>query len=415
LDPKLPLDADSSRVVRPNEAVDVVLWFGALMLQSGNTAARTREWMEVLGGKLMLERLSVGLTLDGVTVSVPVAGGWLTAIREIKPPAINASRIGQLEELARSLKPGAEAREVATRLAAIDSRQPRYSVVELVVAVALASASFAFLNGGNSADMVAAGIGGGIGQCARAWLSLRLNYFAVAALTAVAASGSYVLAAPVTDLLGMGLPHPAGIIASVLFLVPGFPLIAALFDLLQHHNVAAVSRFAHGVMALLAVALGLSVVVAFGRIDLSPQPPLDLAYPMRLLFRAIASFVAAAAFAMLFNCSFRTILAVGLLGLAANELRLVLVDFGMMLAPAAFLAALVIGLVALLVDRRFNLPRLAMTVPAIIIMVPGVYAYQMIVLFNRGQVLEALEASAAFGFVIGALAMGLASARVFRA
>jgi uncharacterized membrane protein YjjB (DUF3815 family) len=48
-------------------------------------------------------------------------------------------------------------------------------------------------------------------------------------------------------------------------------------------------------------------------------------------------------------------------------------------------------------------------------MVPGLYAYQMIVLFNRGQMLDALQASAACGFVIGALAMGLATARFFNA
>ena len=32
---------------------------------------------------------------------------------------------------------------------------------------------------------------------------------------------------------------------------------------------------------------------------------------------------------------------------------------------------------------------------------PGVYAFEMIVLFNRGQTVEALQASASCGFVIG--------------
>jgi uncharacterized membrane protein YjjB (DUF3815 family) len=46
-------------------------------------------------------------------------------------------------------------------------------------------------------------------------------------------------------------------------------------------------------------------------------------------------------------------------------------------------------------------------------MVPGLYAFETIVLFNRGQVFEALQACAACGFIIGALAMGLATARFF--
>jgi uncharacterized membrane protein YjjB (DUF3815 family) len=56
---------------------------------------------------------------------------------------------------------------------------------------------------------------------------------------------------------------------------------------------------------------------------------------------------------------------------------------------------------------------MAMTVPSIVIMVPGVYAFETIVLFNRGQMLDALQAAASCGFVIGALAMGLAAARLF--
>jgi uncharacterized membrane protein YjjB (DUF3815 family) len=116
---------------------------------------------------------------------------------------------------------------------------------------------------------------------------------------------------------------------------------------------------------------------------------------------------------MLFNTPLRAVLMAGLLALVANDLRLVLNDIGMMLAPAAFFAALLIGLVALGVGERFNVPRLAMTVAPIVIMIPGVYVFEMIVLFNRGKMQEALQASAVCGFAIGALAMGLATARFF--
>jgi hypothetical protein len=36
-----------------------------------------------------------------------------------------------------------------------------------------------------------------------------------------------------------------------------------------------------------------------------------------------------------------------------------------------------------------------------------------VVFFNRGETLEALQASASCGFILGAMAMGLAAARVF--
>ena len=87
------------------------------------------------------------------------------------------------------------------------------------------------------------------------------------------------------------------------------------------------------------------------------QPPLELNYSLKLLLRAIASFLAASAFAMLFNCSPRTVLAAGLLALGANSLRLFLIDMGLMSAPAAFVFALGIGFAALIADWRFDVPR----------------------------------------------------------
>src|SRR4029079_13690112 len=166
-------------------------------------------------------------------------------------------------------------------------------------------------------------------------------------------------------------------------------------------------------MIFLAATFGLSVVVGIVRIDLSPQPVLELVYPLKLLFRAVASFVGGCGFAMLFNNSTRAALAVGILALVANELRLGLHDAGMMLAPASFFGALAVGLLATLAQQRLDVPRITLSVPAIVIMVPGVYAFEMIVFFNRGQMLDALQATALCGFVTGALAMGLAAARFF--
>ena len=396
-----------------DEAMEALLRFGAAMLRAGNTATRTHALTETMGKKLGFDSVALSLTLDSITASVRRGGERSTAVREIGPPGVNAGRIAELERLAKADEPALTAREVTRRLAEIEAALPRYSATQIAGAVGVASGGFAFLNGADAPEMIAASIGGGIGQWARAWLSRRhVNQYASAALAAVVASGCYVLLAALAGHAGIGFTrYPAGFIASALFLVPGFPLIAGLFDLLQHQTVAAVSRMAYGVMILLAVVLGLSIVIALGGVELGRQPPLELAYPMTLSLRALASFAAGCAFAMLFNSSTQIVLASGLLALAANDIRLTLIDLGIALAPAAFVATLLIGLVASVAERRFEAPPMAMVVAPTVIMMPGLYAYEMIVLFNRGQMLDALQATAACGFVIGALAMGLAAAR----
>lgn len=393
------------------DVLDVLLRFGALLLRAGSTAIRTRECLGLAARQMQLDELSASLALDSLTISIGRAGERATAVREIGPSMIDAWRIRQLERLAETIGPDRAPDTMVADLAKIETAPHQFAALPIAAMIGIASGCFAFINGGGIPEMAIACIGGGIGQGLRSGLShLRLNQFAVAALCAAAASGVYVSIAVAAARAGFGsAPHPVGVMSSVLFLVPGFPLIAALFDLLQHQTGAAIGRLAYGLMILLAVSLGLSVVVALSGIDLSPQPRPELVYPLTLALRAAASFVAAAAFAMLFNNSLGIAALVGVVALGANSLRLVLHDAGLMLAPAAFFAALFIGVAALLAPR--TMPRIALVVPAIVIMVPGLYAFDALVSFNRGEVLDGLGAAASCSFIIGALAMGLATAR----
>jgi uncharacterized membrane protein YjjP (DUF1212 family) len=399
-----------------HEAVGVLLQFGSLMVRSGNTATRARAWTELIANKIGFDAMSVNVSLDCITVSGFYSGEPVTAMRNIAPPGINAYRIAELERLAKSIASGTSPREIAEKLTGIETAPPLYSSIPIAIAISAASGGFAFLSGAAVPEITAAAIGGGGGQWLRLWLSRRqFNHFGGATVCAVAASGVYVLAAALASSLGFGFSHyAAGFIASVLFLVPGVPLIAGLLDLLQYQTLAAVGRIAYGTMILLAVALGLSIVIAVAGVDVARQPPFELSYPAKILLRAVASFVAGAAFAMLFNSPGRAVVATGLLGLLANDLRLFLNDMGMMLAPATFLAALTIGIVALLLEQRFDISLMATTVSPIIIMMPGLNAFETIVLFNQGEMVSALQAAASCGFIIGALAMGLASSRFFR-
>ncbi|HEY2528435.1 MAG TPA: threonine/serine exporter family protein [Xanthobacteraceae bacterium] len=405
----------------PADTAEVLLAFGTSMLRAGNTASRTRKLMDELACK-MDYAVSMNLSLDSVTINLCRAGVSTTAIREMPAPGVDISRIIALEKLARSALDGVTPDEIAATLREIDTARPRYPRTLIVAAVATASASFAFLNGAVMPEMVTAAISGGGGQALRSCLARRhFNQYAIVALTAVTVSGIYVIVATLAAHAGADftnypagfINYPAGFIASVLFLVPGIPLIGGLFDLLHYQTLAAVSRLVYGAMILLAVAFGLSIVVELRAIDLSQQPPLALDYPVTLLLRAIASFLAAGSLAMLFNSPLRIAFATGVVAVLANDLRLLLIDFGITLAAAAFIAALAIGLMALLAEYRFKVPLLATTAGATVIMVPGVYAFKMIMLFNRNEMLDGLQAAAVCGFVVGALAMGLATARLF--
>src|SRR5262249_18720170 len=131
----------------------------------------------------------------------------------------------------------------------------------------------------------------------------------------------------------------------------------------------------------------------------------------RIALRGAASFVGGCGFAVLYNSTWRTVLVVGALSFAGNELRLSLQDAGAQQATATLAGVVLVGLLASLAQPLLREPRIVLTVPGIIIMVPGGAAFHSVVLFARGDALGGLESAVVVGFVVGAMAIGLALAR----
>ena len=105
--------------------------------------------------------------------------------------------------------------------------------------------------------------------------------------------------------------------------------------------------------------------------------PLGLSPIILLLLRLPASFFGVYGFSMMFNSSQKLAITSGLIGAVANTLRLELVDFNTIPAPAAaFCGALVAGLLASIINRTNGYPRISLTVPSIVIMVPGLFIYR---------------------------------------
>jgi len=383
------------------------------MLRAGDLSYRVRRGMGTLGTALGIEALAVHISLGSLSATARRGGEQVTLVSEVAPLGVNTRRMGALEHLAQTAEQGVSAQAVAARLDAIEAEPPVHRFATLMAAGGMACGSFSFLNGGGPLEVLASLLGGAIGQAIRLLLSRgRFNQYAVTALCAVIASSAYCLVATILGHTGFAVPrHAAGFISSVLFLVPGFPLIAAMVDLLHQQMACGISRMVYGGMILVGAAFGVSLVCAVAGLTAQTPPPLLLSEPATLLLRAVASVVGGCSFAIMYNSSWRIVQVVGGLSLIGNELRLALHDSGIPLAPASFAGGLTVGMLSSLVLRRFHEPRTALTVPSIIIMVPGTYAFQAVIFFNQGDLQSGLQASFLCCSVVGAMALGLAVAR----
>jgi len=410
-----PADGTNAAPAVATRPLQELLRFGSLMLSAGETAFRVRRSMGVIASGLGFEWLSVQLGARNLVASGCRNGETATLVCDVEISSVNTERIGALEALealASCIPLEMIASEFATQLASIENASPRYSISQTAPAVGVACGAFAFLNGASWGEIAACSIGGGVGQGLKSFLiRRRFNQYAVTALCSMVASALCCVVAALAHGAGFGVGRSSvGLVSSVLFLIPGFPLVTALLDQLQHETAAAVSRLAHAMMFVLVAAVGLSVVITLAGFSIEVSPHM-LAKPLTIFWWAVASFCGACGLAILYNGTWRNVLSVGAIALIGNELRLLLYDSGLPLPLATFLGALAVGLTASIAGRWLKEARVALTVPAAVMMVPGLYALETLVYFDRGQILQGLSAAVLVGFVVGSIAFGLAAAR----
>ena len=158
-------------------------------------------------------------------------------------------------------------------------------------------------------------------------------------------------------------------------------------------------------------------------VHLNPQgfEPLNLPWAVNLLLRMLFAFVGVWGFSVMFNSPQRMCLVAATIGMVTDTLRLEIVDLGVPAEAGAFIGALLAGLMASawrtsvrrgLLAPHLGYPRICLTVPSIVIMVPGMYMYQAMFHLGEFDTLNALDWAFRAFMVIICLPIGLAMARV---
>ncbi|WP_420329444.1 threonine/serine ThrE exporter family protein [Snodgrassella communis] len=258
-------------------------------------------------------------------------------------------------------------------------------------------------------------IASGFGQALRrTLLHKHLNQFVVTMLAAAVASSLYFLIIGASYLLlKVNIQHTAGYIASMLFLIPGFPLITGVLDLAKLDFSSGIQRVAYA-MTVIFCATFAAWMVAAG-IHMAPEAMLTPnLYPVwTALFRLIASFLGVLGFSLLFNSPIKTALTTAFIGMYANTLRLELIDFtNIPIQAAALVAAFVVGISAFYFSHLCKCPRIALSIPAVCIMVPGIYMFRAMYFVQQNDIISAINWGTQAMLIVLALPLGLVLARV---
>lgn len=399
------------------EKASLVGRVGLMMLSSGTGAWRVRASMNKIA-----RALNIGCNADIGLLSIEYTciedGVTVTNALSLNTTGVNTDRISTLESFTDGFAERAgkySAEHFHSILDKFQETPGNYKALNLALASALACCAFTFLLGGGIVEMICAFFGAGIGNFIRKkMLEKHITLLANVTAGVAAACCAYMICINAAELLfGAGNIHQAGYICSMLFVIPGFPLITGGIDLAKLELRSGIERVLYAVIIItMATMTGwvTALVFSFAPADF---PELSLSPALLLLLRLITSFCGVYGFSLMFNSPRKMAFTAGLIGMVTNTLRLELIDFtSIPVSVAAFIGALCAGLLASAIKRLIGWPRITLTVPSIVIMVPGMFMYKGIYYIGLNDISTGgLWLTKAFLIVL-ALPLGLIFARI---
>ena len=397
------------------EDADAVLRLGAMIMAAGTGGYRVIRAMKRAARALGFDRVEAVISVNNITCSFHKGELFRTIVVNRDNPAVDASRIEALENLSHHMGSSYTAEELHRELDQIEQRVgKRWPVWVQALAAGLACSGFAVLNHYPFLEAVVVALAAAVGQIVRHSCARRhLNQLGTTAMAAVVASLMYLFMAKGLAMVGI-IDSPTfttGYVASVLFLIPGFPLFSSLLDLSRFDLFSGLSRLCYATTVICTATMAATAVSLIT--GLQPLPP-DPATPNLLWYLEAtgATIVGIAGFAILFNSSRRMVITATLIGTVANMVRLVCAEAGLQPQFAAFIGALVVGLLGALLTKRISIPRITITVPASVVMIPGTAIYRTVYYLNSGDIDSGVGTAASASLSIIAIGAGLVVARM---
>jgi uncharacterized membrane protein YjjP (DUF1212 family) len=352
------------------DAANLCLLLGHTLFNFGATAQRIQDSIEFLARHLGC-KVDMLVSYDALLITVNDGTTFLTRIDSTRRFAgLNLLGLARVSAWLRGLaRSPCSAREFEPALRAIRDAPLAHSVASQALAAGCAGAAFCVVNGGDPISWAGSFVAAAAIFALRRPLATR-NFNVHLPLFAVAFAGS-LLAGLLAGLTRTTTPAIA-LVAPVLYLVPGVPLINGGIDIVRNHVTIGLARvgFTLAVLVALCLGVGLAIHMVPSRIS----PPFALAGPWDIVLASFAGALAAGALACLNNAGLPLMALCALGGLTGRLVRALMSVTGVDLITASLIGVLSSTLVVGFIADRFRWPIVVASVIAALPMVPGYYA-----------------------------------------
>ena len=389
---------------------------GLMFLASGAGAFRTRAAMNKLSRGLGVT-CNASIGLKAVEYTVIENDETVTNALSNRTTGVNTTKLQYLEMFCDGFAERAGKYSLDgfhNMLDTIENSGSNYKNWQLGLAAGAACSAFAFLLGAGAVEMACTFIAAALGFLVRKiFIKNHITLFANVAIAVLVSCFVYIaMIKSVSTVLSLPTDFRAGYICSILFIIPGFPLITGGIDLAKLDLRSGIERIMYALLVVFVAALSCAFTATIFSFAPNSFIEYEMNYNLKLLLRLIMSFVGVFGFSIIFNSTVKMAATAGAMGACANFVRLLLIDHHMSAGIAAFIGAFMAGLIASFIKRYIGFPRITLTVASIVIMVPGMYMYKGVHFLQAGNFNEGGVWLCKAFLIVVALPLGLVFARI---
>ncbi|AUG99389.1 threonine/serine exporter ThrE family protein [Pectobacteriaceae bacterium CE70] len=248
-----------SETTRQREVTRLCIQCALLLLQHGAESMLVEQLSSRLGVALGVDSVESSISANAIVLTTIMDGHCLTSTRKNVDRGINMHVVTEVQHVV--IMAEHKLLDVGSVHKRFNNIKPlRYPRWLMVTIVGLSCGCFSRLNGGGWDAVLVTLIASGLAMYVRQILTSRhlnpLINFCVTAFVATSASG-LLMRLP-------GLQHSSAVAmaASVLLLVPGFPLINAVADMFKGHINTGLARWAMASLLTLATCIGVVMAMS---------------------------------------------------------------------------------------------------------------------------------------------------------
>ncbi|WP_133405845.1 threonine/serine ThrE exporter family protein [Parashewanella tropica] len=233
-----------------------------LSLAYGADSDLVEDISQRLGKALGLNSIELSISSNALVITSLVNNSCVTTTRRIRAHGLNMTIVYELQRICIKAEKGIyDANKVERHLNRLKVKS--YPAYLLIPAIGLSCACFCHLFGGDLAASMITFLASACGMALRLLMAKRhfnllVNFHFTALLITVVAQLAYLPNISTTPELASA--------ASVLLLVPGFPLINAMSDMIKGHMNVGIARWGQATLLTVSSVIGITIALQISKL-----------------------------------------------------------------------------------------------------------------------------------------------------